>query len=141
MMNIKVGMLPGRIQEFALEDGITVSQALEIAELNSEGYEIRVDSNVVNNDYVLSSSDKVVLLVKKIKGNSDSSVTIKVGMLPGKIEEYVLENGVSVANALEMAGLNPDGYEIRVDSNVKALDYVLSSSDKVVLLVKKIKGN
>lgn len=65
----------------------------------------------------------------------------KIGMLPGKIEEFNLIDGTTVAEALEMANLDDSGYEIRVDSNVKDASYVLTESDKVVLLVKKIKSN
>lgn len=141
---IKVGMLPGKIEEFVFEDGTTVAQALEVANLNADGYEIRVDSNVKGLDYVLADTDNVVLLVKKIKGNSDTNdmpFTVKIGMLPGKIEEFSVNTGTTVAQALDLANLNPDGYEVRVDSNVKSLDYTLANTDRVVLLVKKIKGN
>lgn len=141
---IKVGMLPGKIEEFVFEDGTTVAQALELAGLNADGYEVRVDSNVKELSYVLTDTDRVVLLVKKIKGNSDTDdmpFTVKIGMLPGKIEEFGVNAGTTVAQALDLANLDPTDYEVRVDSNVKSLDYTLANTDRVVLLVKKIKGN
>lgn len=138
MMNIKVGMLPGKIEEYAVENGTTVQEVLTLAGLDSEGYEIRVDSEIAELSQALNESNRVVLLVKKIKGNMN---TIKIGMLPGKIEEYSLEDETTVQEALEIAGLSSEGYEVRVNSDVKSLDYVLKESDKVLLLVKKIKGN
>ena len=68
MITVRVGRLPGRITEFVLEDGVTVAQALEIAELDPTGYEIRVNGATTAEVATLEDED-IVLLVKKIKGN------------------------------------------------------------------------
>lgn len=70
MIGIKIGKLPGRIEVLALEDNKdnVVSTALEVAELNPEGYEIRVNGSPSEMDSVLENGD-TVLLVKKIEGN------------------------------------------------------------------------
>jgi sulfur carrier protein ThiS len=68
-LTIKIGKLPGRITEVALEEGATVAQAIEAAEITDiEGFETRVNGAPAANDAELSDGDNV-LLVKKIKGN------------------------------------------------------------------------
>ena len=55
-------------------------------------------------------------------------------MLPEKIEEFGVNAGTTVKHLI--ANLDPTGYEVRVDSNVKSLDYTLANTDRVVLLRK-----
>jgi len=68
-VGVRVGKLPGRIGEVALNGDRTVRTALEGAELDSEGYEIRVNSEKVGLDHVLTEGD-TVLLVRPVKGNN-----------------------------------------------------------------------
>ncbi len=68
MINVKVGKLPGRLVDVALEDGATVGDALEQAGLDSSGYEIRVGTLTKNANDRVANGD-TVLLVKMIKGN------------------------------------------------------------------------
>lgn len=68
MLTIRIGQLPGRITELALENGSRVTTALEIADLNPEGFEIRVNGVPVELNSSLSDGD-TVLLVRKIRGN------------------------------------------------------------------------
>jgi len=66
---LKIGVIPGRISEISLENGITtVEQALIAADLQIAGYEVRVNGQIVPLETVVSNGD-TVLLVKKIKGN------------------------------------------------------------------------
>jgi sulfur carrier protein ThiS len=65
---VRAGKLPGKIAEIALDEGATVADALEVAELAAEGYEIRVNGTPADAETELAEGD-VVLLVKKIKGN------------------------------------------------------------------------
>lgn len=65
---------------------------------------------------------------------------IRIGVMPGRIEEYALENGVKVQDALEIAKLNASGYQIKINGNDATLDTELKDND-LVLLVKQIKGN
>jgi len=65
---VKVGRLPGKIEEVALNGGRTVADALEAVELNAEGYETRVNGSPAEPETKLCNGD-TVLLVKQIKGN------------------------------------------------------------------------
>lgn len=68
-INIRIGKLPGRINEVALNGDRTVGAALEAAELDPAGYELRVNGSPAHADSSLEDGD-TVLLVKKIKGNN-----------------------------------------------------------------------
>lgn len=135
---VKVGVVPGAINEYALESGATVAQALELAGLTATGYDVRMDGNTVTLDTVIPETAKVIVLVKQIKGNAPM---VKVGVVPGAINEYALETGATVGQALELAGLSATGYDVRMDGATVTVDTVIPETAKVIVLVKQIKGN
>jgi sulfur carrier protein ThiS len=137
MLNVRIGTMPGRINEFALENGATVKEALEIADLTTEGYQIKVNGEQVDEEKVLSDGD-LVLLVKQIKGNLEPIV--RVGTMPGRINEYAVSAGATVEDVLEIADLTTEGYQIKVNGEMATLDTPVNDGD-LVLLVKQIKGN
>ena len=137
MLNVRIGTMPGRINEFALENGATVKEALEIADLAIEGYQIKVNGEQVDEGKILSDGD-LVLLVKQIKGNSEPLV--RVGTMPGRINEYAVLADATVEDVLEIADLTTEGYQIKVNGEMAALDTPVNDGD-LVLLVKQIKGN
>lgn len=69
MKTIKVGIMPGRINEFAVALGSTIAEVLEIAELSAEGYEVKIDGVTAGLDAVVGNDTNLVLLSKMIKGN------------------------------------------------------------------------
>lgn len=135
---VKVGVIPGAINEYVLEVGSTVAQALELANLSASGYDVRMDSVTVSVDTVIPADAKMIILAKQIKGNSP---LVKVGIIPGAINEYALESGTTVAQALELAGLSATGYDVRMDSVTVSLDTVIPEDAKMLILAKQIKGN
>lgn len=69
--------------------------------------------------------------------------TVRVGRMPGRIEDTTLTEGTTVADALERAGLQAlleDGYELRVNGEDAGTDTALENGD-TVLLIRKIQGN
>ena len=67
-------------------------------------------------------------------------ITVKVGKLPGHIQDIALNGDCSVADALKAADLNPAGFEIRVNGKPAATNTTLSDGSTVTL-IKKIIGN
>lgn len=69
--------------------------------------------------------------------------TVKVGTMPGKIEEYIVAVGTSIKALLGIAGKDPTGYEVKVDTfKVDDLENTsVEENTNVVLLVKQVKGN
>lgn len=135
---VKVGIMPGRLQEVGVDAGTTVAQALEFAELTYDGQEIKIDGVVASLETVIPSGASHVLLSKKVKGNQD---IVKVGIMPGRLQEVALESGTTVEQALSIAELTYDGQEIKIDGTVASLDTVIPAGASHVLLSKKVKGN
>jgi sulfur carrier protein ThiS len=133
---VTVGKVPGTLQELAVESGATVEDVLELADLDADGFEIRLNGSVADLDSTVSDGSKV-FLVKKIKGNQS---VVTVGKVPGTLQELAVESGTTVREVLELADLDADGFEIRLNGSVADLDSTVSDGSKV-FLVKKIKGN
>lgn len=137
---LRVGIMPGKIQEVVVEVGTTVGQVLAIAELSATGYDIKVDGTKVEESAVVTSETNLILLVKQVKGNADG--VVRVGVMPGKINEFAVEVGTPISALLEQADLDPTGYDVKVDGEkVDASTAVVSASTSLVLLVKQVKGN
>lgn len=142
MKQLKVGVLPGKINEVVLEDGATYRDALNLEGLNPEGYDVKVDNRTITDlDQTIQSGDQLILLVQKVKGNSFK--TVKVGVLPGKIQDFAVEEGKTIQEVLNIADLSTEGYDVKVDSQtVTDLNgtYVTDRTN-LILLVQKVKGN
>lgn len=136
---VKVGVMPGRVSEVAVEEGMKVSDVLALAELSPAGYQVKMDGEVVNGDAVITSTTSLILLSKQIKGNAD--VVVKVGIMPGRITEFVASSDDTVADLLGMAELSASGYQIKLDGTVVSKDTVIGENAKLILLSKQIKGN
>ena len=66
---------------------------------------------------------------------------LKVGVMPGRIQEVAVNTGMTLKEVIELAGLDANGYEVKVDGTVKSLESAVTESDNLVLLVRQIKGN
>lgn len=138
---VKIGTMPGKIEEFALEVGTSIASALEFAGLSATGFEVKVDSIRVTdlNSTKVTASTNLILLAKQVKGNANG--VVKIGTMPGKIEEYALEGTTTIAQALDQAGLSASGFEVKVDS-VRVTDFNQPIGNaNLILLAKQVKGN
>lgn len=69
MLTIKIGVFPGSINEFAMEEGTTVAKALEMANINvGAEQEVKADGEVISTDAVVPCGTKMLLVTKRIKG-------------------------------------------------------------------------
>ncbi len=68
---VRVGMMPGRIEEFAVEVGTSIDEVLNIANLCPTGYDVKVDGAKVENlsSTFITEGTNLILLAKQIKGN------------------------------------------------------------------------
>lgn len=66
---VKVAMLPGKVVEIALDDSASFYEALEEAELDADGYEVKADGRTVSNFDEQIGNTSMILLAKKVKGN------------------------------------------------------------------------
>ena len=66
---------------------------------------------------------------------------IKVGVFPGKVDEFVVENGTTVREALELAGISVSAeQEVKVDGVATDYNAEIPSTASMVLVTKRIKG-
>ena len=136
MKEITIGKVPGSLQNIAVEDGASVADALSVAGLSADGYEIRLNGSVASLESSVPDGAKI-FLVKKIKGNQS---IVTVGKVPGSLRDVAVESGASVQDVLNIAELDASGYEIRLNGVVADLDTTVTDGAKL-FLVKKIKGN
>lgn len=135
-MNLKVGVMPGRLQEVVVESGATAREIFEIAEIVVSNHEVRLDGNVINLDDCVHNG-KLLVAMKQIKGNVR---TIKVGVMPGKLQEIEVNEDDTASELFEKAGITIDRHEIRLDGSVIDLDTEIENG-KLLVAMKQIKGN
>ena len=66
--------------------------------------------------------------------------TVKVGVLPGAIKEFVVAEGSTVGDLLGLAELDANGYSIMRKGATVDVATTLQDGD-VVILSKMVKGN
>lgn len=136
MLNIKVGVMPGKLVEVVAEEGTKVRDIFTLADINTEGYELRLDGEVVK-EYNEVQSGNLLVAMKKIKGNSS---TLKVGVMPGKLTEITLLPNTTAFEAFDIAEIDVTGYELRLDGEKIDGDCTVNGGNLLVAM-KKIKGN
>lgn len=66
---------------------------------------------------------------------------VQASKVPGPMSTFTVEEGATVADALEQAHISMgNGYEIRMNNDTVSLDTAITS-DSVIILTKMIKGN
>lgn len=136
MLTIKVGVMPGRLQEVVVEAGAKASEIFAIAGVDYANHEIRLDGNKVDENTVITSGNLLVAM-KMIKGNMP---TIKVGVMPGRLQEVVYTEGDIAGDVLRSAGVDYANHEIRLDGNKIDASTQLTGGNLLVAM-KMIKGN
>ena len=136
MLNIKVGVMPGKLVEVVAEEGTKVRDIFTLAEIDIEGYELRLDGEKVK-EYDEVQSGNLLVAMKKIKGNNS---TLKVGVMPGKLTEITLLPNTTAFEAFDIAEIDVTGYELRLDGEKIDGDCTVNGGNLLVAM-KKIKGN
>lgn len=136
---LKVGTVPGMVKDVVVTTGMTVKQVLALADLNPAGFELKLNGQTVQESDTIKANSNTLFLVAKVKGNAP--IQIKIGTVPGVLTSLVVESGTTVKQALELARLNPAGFEIKVNGATSNVDKMLTSDNTNVFLVAKVKGN
>ena len=113
MFTIKVGVMPGKLQEVVVDGELTAKEIFELAEVDYEGHEIRLDGNRINIDEKVNNGNLLVAM-KMIKGNAN---IIKVGIMPGKLQEVEFTPGEIARHIFEKVEIDTNNMEIRLDGN------------------------
>lgn len=138
---VRVGVMPGRINEFGVETGWSIKQVLELAEVSASGYTVKVDGVDCTNleGTAVTSATNLIMLTKQVKGNADR--TVRVGVMPGRINEFAVQDTTTLAELFAIAEVSPSGYTVKVDG-VDVTDFSRTvGSSSLVMLTKQVKGN
>lgn len=136
MLKIKVGMMPGKLVEIVTSEGATAREIFETAGVELSNHEIRLDGEKIDLDRTIHNGNLLVAM-KMIKGNMPS---IKVGMMPGRLEVVEYTEGESAYEIFERANIGVSNHEVRLDGEKIALDTRISNGNLLVAM-KMIKGN
>ena len=136
MLKIKVGMMPGKLVEVVVEEGATAREIFDIAGVELSNHEIRLDGEKIDLDRTINNGNLLVAM-KMIKGNMPS---IKVGMMPGRLEVVEYTEGESAYEIFERANIGVSNHEVRLDGEKIALDTRINNGNLLVAM-KMIKGN
>lgn len=135
-MNLKVGVMPGRLVEVAVEEGTSAREIFKIAEVEVSNHEVRLDGNKIDIDDKVNRGNLLVAM-KMIKGNAK---TIKVGVMPGKLQVVEIQEGDNAKALFERAGIEVSNHEIRLDgSKIDINDNITGGG--LLVAMKQIKGN
>lgn len=136
MFTIKVGSMPGKLQEVIVSEGTTAREIFGLAEVTVSNHEVRLDGEVIDIDDALEGG-KLLVAMSKIKGNAK---TIKVGNMPGKLSELQFTGNETARELFELAGITISNHEIRLDGTVIDIDNIIADG-KLLVSMTKIKGN
>lgn len=136
MLKIKVGMMPGKLVEVVVNEGATAREIFDIAGVELSNHEIRLDGEKIDLDRIINNGNLLVAM-KMIKGNMPS---IKVGMMPGRLEVVEYTEGESAYEIFERANIGVSNHEVRLDGEKIALDTRINNGNLLVAM-KMIKGN
>lgn len=136
MLKIKVGMMPGKLIEVVTNEGATAREIFETAGVELSNHEIRLDGEKIDLDRTIHNGNLLVAM-KMIKGNMK---TIKVGLMPGKLQQIEVNENTTAREVFEKAGIELSNHEVRLDGEKIDLDTVIYNGNLCVGL-KMIKGN
>ena len=143
-ISVNVGV-PGNIKKLVLEgNGWTVKDVLKYAEIDANGYDIRVSGQPSKLDTPVTDG-QTVLLLRPVRGNVDlgkneGTISVNVGV-PGNIKKLVLEgNSWTVQSVLKQAEIDASGYDIRVSGQPASLTSAVTDG-QTVLLLRPVRGN
>lgn len=145
-MNVELVKFPGRVLQFEVDEGATVSQVIALAaedypEVDLAG-EMRVSNQAVDSNTRLRNGDRLII-TKKVKGNQ---ISVIVNKFPGAKVELMLDHGATVGQAIEQAKAtlgDVEGYDIRLNSLPVDMNTAIPDNQTVqrIILTKKVKGN
>jgi len=153
---INVGT-PGNFRTLSLigDKTWTVAEVLNAAEINAEGYQIRVNGVPATAASTVAEGQTVMLLAP-VRGNLEEAVitpkavvpveapsTIRVNVgTPGNFRTLTLSSDKpwSVAEVLNVAEINAEGYQMRVDG-VPATGATFVADKQTVMLLAPVRGN
>lgn len=120
-IKVKVGRMPGRVQEVELQEGATIADALRVAGLDASGNEMRLNGMVTDDFNRPVNDGGIVLLSPRIKGNNN---VVKFQGADYMLQTFKVRELLQVAEmtlppTMVVAQVNPETGEVlqRLDIN------------------------
>ena len=121
----------------------TIRDVLDAAGIAWEGFQVRMDGEMVDDFDAIPEDRSIITVTTKIKGNmEETQKKVKVFDTNGNGHLVRIDTDATVAEILESVGINPDaGYTVMLNST-KIDDLAEVPGHKSVITVgEKIKGN
>jgi hypothetical protein len=137
-ISVNVGV-PGNIRKLVLEGSDwTVRDVLKYAEIDHNGYDLRVGGQPVDLNARITDG-QTVLLLRPVRGNT-GTISVNVGV-PGNIRKLVLEGSDwTVRDVLKYAEIDHNGYDLRVGGQPVDLNARVTDG-QTILLLRPVRGN
>ena len=129
-----------------IPENTTVGGLMQQEGLSIDQLEVLVNGQVADINRTLEPNDTVFTVSRDETEASPagdtgpSAIGIRVGRFPGKPANIEVDSGTTIRQALEEAGLNPTGFEVRRNGQEVDLDQVVQEGDQVVLF-RPVQGN
>lgn len=69
-------------------------------------------------------------------------MNLRIGKMPGKINDVMVSEGTTIAEALSGAGVAYEGFQVKVDGVLaKDLNATIAPGTNLILVTEKVKGN
>ena len=134
----------GQTKPFEINNGMTLGDALRQAGHDPETLRAAVDGQLADMTRVLEGDETIVLEDIPATGgvpDTGGQMQVRVAKFPNKPVQATMQSGSTVAQALEAAGITDTrGFDVRVNGELKNMDYVLRDND-AVFLTTAVEGN
>jgi hypothetical protein len=69
MATMKVGKIPGGVRDIEVEEGMTLSEAIEAADFSADDYDVRLDGSQTTDLSQPVEAGQMVMLAPAVRGN------------------------------------------------------------------------
>jgi len=131
---------PGKLEKLSMPEGSTVRDVLSKANLNHEGFEVRLGGVKCDDLNTVVRDGQSLLLLRPVRGNGENDITVTAG-LPGQLKKFPMPQGSTVRDVLREANLNHEGFHVRNGGDtITNLDQPLVNG-QAILLLRPVRGN
>ncbi len=135
-MRVQIVKTGHRTATISLPEGSNVGDALQRANMSSEGCTLAVNSNPATLNTPLSDG-QIIQLIGKVKGGSN--ITVSIVKFGQQTRTTTVSQGSTVKDALASIGFGTDGFTLSKNGSPTTLDSQLNDQD-IIQLIPKVKG-
>ena len=130
MLNLKVGVMPGRLVEVIVEEGTTAREIFSIAGIEISNHEIRLDGEKIELNNVINEG-RLLVAMKMIKGNLGRYVTNCTEQEVYHITGLALDTVIDESDVDELDDMLLIKDEYLIDRDIFLSIYVLDGDEEM----------